>query len=440
MMDWRKLLTRKRLGKSEPEASEVARTSFQRDYDRLAFSSAFRRLKDKTQVFSLAKHDYVRTRLIHSIEVSCVGRSLGALVGEKVVAKHDLEPEFRPSDFSDIVFAACIAHDIGNPPFGHSGEDAIRAAFQEWAKKQENQTALPSEQKADFEKFEGNAQGFRILTRLEMQPRQGGMQLTCPTLAAFMKYPREASTPKEILCPPASKSIRKHGFFQSEKELFAEVADTVGLIRRHPEYAWWARHPLTFLMEAADDICYNIIDLEDGHRMGLIPFEEAEALLNEIAKKGREDQSYSNAERIKHLRALAINKLTLEAADTFLTNEEDILAGTFDQDLLSKSQYSPVLEAIEIATRTKVFNNAEIASVQIAGYEVLGNLFEKFVGAALIDSKRGKLVLNVLPQEYQPATQDSDYDKILKITDYLSGMTDSYATKVFQELNGISLL
>ena len=438
-MDWEQLLTPKRLGKVEPEPPEYARTCFQRDYDRLAFSSAFRRLKDKTQVFSLAKHDYVRTRLIHSIEVSCVGRSLGTIVGEEVVQRHKLSSDLRPSSFSDIVFAACIAHDIGNPPFGHSGEDAIRAAFQRWDKQQEEVESLSLEQKSDLDKFEGNAQGFRILTRLGMQPQRGGMQLTCPTLAAFMKYPRAAHIPEKTLLPFAGKSTRKYGFFQAEKELFAEVAGVVGLIRRDSQYAWWVRHPLTFLVEAADDICYSIVDLEDGHRMGLIPFIEAEELLNAIAGISSENRNYSKSERIKHLRASAINKLVLEAAETFLEEEDKILSGSFDQALLSKSRYTDILKKIEDVTQRKIFDNPEVVSVQAAGYEVLGSLFENFIDAALTSSKRGILFLKLLPEEYRPSAEDGCYEKILKITDYLSGMTDSYAASLFQDLRGISL-
>ncbi len=257
-MLWEKLLTRKRLGKNKSEEQTAkTRTCFQQDYDRLVFSSPFRRLKDKTQVFPLSKHDYVRTRLIHSLEVSCVGRSLGSLVGKKIIERHKqslvlerrekgLEP-FDASDFGDIVSAACLAHDLGNPPFGHAGEGAIATAFKSWDNK--NKTDLTEKQREDLKKFEGNAQGFRLLTRLEMSPKPGGMQLTCPTLAAFTKYPRESYIPEDKLNKyQGRKSIAKYGFFQSEKDLFSQVAETVGLIRRDEDVALWARHPLAFLL------------------------------------------------------------------------------------------------------------------------------------------------------------------------------------------------
>lgn len=439
MMQWDKLLTRQRLGKDKPEKSEDARTSFQRDYDRLVFSSPFRRLKDKTQVFSLAKNDYIRTRLIHSLEVSCVGRSLGTIVGYEIKERHKLD-EFTASDFGDIVAAACLAHDIGNPPFGHAGEDAIRTGFQSWYKTAKETLTLTDSEKADFDFFEGNAQGFRILTRLEMQARPGGMQLTCPTLATFTKYPRESLISENILNGYTKKSVKKHGFFQAEKDLFARVADTVGLIRRGPDVAWWSRHPLTFLVEAADDISYHIVDLEDGYRMGYIPFNQAKQLLNEIADQSHpEKHANTEEEQIKFLRAVAINKLVQEVAKLFLDHEQELLAGIFDEDLVSKSDYGKILREINSETRKKVFNHSEVVGIQVAGYEVLGQLFAEFVNATLYSTKKGKLLKLMLPQQYRPVESESFYSKILKITDYISGMTDSYATSLFQELKGISL-
>lgn len=442
MMDWKQLLTPKRLGKTEPEDRQLDRTPFQRDYDRLVFSSPFRRLKDKTQVFSLPKNDYIRTRLIHSLEVSCVGRSLGRIVGDEIVKRHSLDKHgFSASDFGDIVSAACLAHDIGNPPFGHAGEDAIRTGFESWysAANHQAEKLLSNPQKADFNLFEGNAQGFRILTKLEMQPRKGGMQLTCPTLAAFTKYPRESFIPKSTLNGYSGRSVKKYGFFQAEKDLFAEVAKTVGLIQ-HNNTAWWSRHPLAFLVEAADDICYSIVDVEDGYRMGYISFDEATSLLNEIAKIDLNDANESDAEKVKRLRAAAINKLIKEATEIFLANEQDILAGKFDEDLLSQSKcYKNHLQVIAERTRSSVFQHPDVVGIQIAGYEVLGKLFAEFVDAVLHTSKKGKLVYHMLPEEYRPAPEEDTYNKILRITDYISGMTDSYATSIFQKFSGISL-
>lgn len=440
-MTWEKLLTPRRLGKEENEDLSINRTPFQRDYDRIVFSSAFRRLKDKTQVFSLPKSDYIRTRLIHSHEVSCVGRSLGRMVGEKVVEKylkHD-QLKFTSADFGDIVSSACLAHDIGNPPFGHAGEEAISTAFQSWYQNRD-ESCLSRSQRQELEHYEGNALGFRILTKLEMSHRRGGMQLTCPTLAAFAKYPKTSHVDKEILGAYQGRSIKKYSFFQSETTLFEEVAETVGLIRRSPEAHWWSRHPLAFLVEAADDICYSVIDVEDGYRMDYLSFEEAKKLLEPIAEKTNAEleANQSEAEYIKYLRALSINNLINEAVKIFWENEEDILSGSFDDDLLSKSQkYS--LKEISTETRTKVFENPDVIGIQIAGYEVLGKLFSEFANAMLGESKKNKLVYQMIPREYQSNDDDDAYDKILKVADYIAGMTDSYATSLFQRLSGISI-
>ena len=443
MMDWKKLLTPKRLGKTKPEDLQFDRTPFLRDYDRLVFSSPFRRLKDKTQVFSLSTNDYIRTRLIHSLEVSCVGRSLGRIVGEAIVKKYDFNQDgLRASDFGDIVSAACLAHDIGNPPFGHSGEDAIRTGFESWYNtvNHAEKELLSKSQKADFESFEGNAQGFRILTKLEMPPQKGGMQLTCPTLAAFTKYPRESLLSESTLNGYSGRSVKKYGFFQAEKDLFAEVAETVGLIRRHDNAAWWSRHPLAFLVEAADDICYSIVDVEDGHRMKYISFEKTEYLLNKIANIDINKHDESEEEKVKRLRAKAIHNLLKQATDIFFAHEQEILSGEFDKNLLSLSTYANHLEEIGKQTREAVFQHRDVVSIQIAGYEVLGKLFAEFVNAVLHNNKKGNLVYHMLPKEYNNPNSDEDtYNKILRVTDYISGMTDSYATSLFQQFSGISL-
>lgn len=444
-MDWKKLLKKQRLGKTDVEKPQSARTCFQQDYDRLVFSSPFRRLKDKTQVYSLAKNDYIRTRLTHSIEVSCVGRSLGTIVGYEILDKYKDElKHLSASDFGSIVSAACLAHDIGNPPFGHAGENAIGSGFKKWENIAKEQ--LNEQEKTDFELFEGNAQGFRILTRIEMPDRQGGMQLTYPTLSAFTKYPRESKIPDDILNGYNGKSIKKYGFFQSEKTLFTEVAETIGLIRRHSEYSWWSRHPLAFLVEAADDICYRIIDLEDGYRMGFIPFNITKELLNSIAEISDEKinkNAGGNEEKVKYLRAVAINKLVNEVAKIFLEYESEILKGQFDQELLSKSCHQEILKKIEDETKKRVFIAPEVISVQIAGYEVLGHLLAELADAVVEDQSvqtgKSHLLISMLPEKYRPIPNEQAYRRIIKIIDYISGMTDSYATTLFQTLKGISL-
>lgn len=443
-MDWQRLLTRQRLGIDYPEGQESGRTCFQRDFDRLVFSSSFRRLKDKTQVFSLVDNDYIRTRLSHSIEASCVGRSLGRIIGDAVIHRHGLaQAGFAASDFGDILAAACLAHDIGNPPFGHVGEDSISHAFGSWGKTTIGQRILEqlsTQQQHDFSQFEGNAQGFRILTHLEMYPRYGGMCLTCPTLAAFMKYPRESFILEETLASYAGKSIDKYGFFQADKEVFDAIAHTVGLLRRSDRAHWWVRHPLALLVEAADDICYRIVDIEDGCHMGYVSYSDALDLLGAITTTCKPENGERPQEQLKRLRACAINTLTYEAAAIFLDHEEEILSGTFDEALLDSSEHGHVLKDIKLLTQDQIFDNVKVLKIRIAAYEVLGTLFQEFITSAFGESDKGKLLWQILPEHYQSQPSDSAYTKILKITDYIAGMTDSYATSLFQQLKGMSLL
>ncbi|MET0093950.1 MAG: dGTP triphosphohydrolase, partial [Sedimenticola sp.] len=269
-MQWSKLLSRKRIGSSQEPGTSTVRTDFQRDFDRIVFSSAFRRMQDKTQVFPLSRVDYIRTRLTHSLEASSIGRSLGTLVGEQIIQRHGLAQN-EASDFGDICAAACLAHDIGNPPFGHSGEDAIRHWAHTGKYGEPRVGVLKDSEKEDFLSFEGNAQGFRILTRLQNPDNPGGLQLTCATLAAFTKYPRESFLGGSNF---NGVSAKKQGFVVEDRERFTEVANEVGLIRRDPSRAIWHRHPLAFLVEAADDISYRVIDIEDGFRLGYFTLDE----------------------------------------------------------------------------------------------------------------------------------------------------------------------
>jgi dGTPase len=428
-MQWPQLLYPQRLGRTQAEDLSVARTPFQRDFDRLIFSAAFRRLKDKTQVFSLSQNDYVRTRLIHSLEVASVGRSLGRVVGEKIITQVE---HITVADIGDIVAAACIAHDIGNPPFGHSGESAIRSGFQSWQKsvqKSQSTLDLSAAQQADLDNFEGNAQGFRILARLEIPHRSGSLQLTCPTIAAFAKYPRQSQP----------GSIAKYGFFQADRELFAMVAETVGLLPRGN--GAWCRHPLTFLVEAADDICYLIIDIEDGYQMGYLSFGEVVELLNKIACLDISLEPGAEAEQVMHLRAKSIDILVKEAADNFLAHEAAMLRGEFEGDLLSLSSYRQALATINEKARRSIFQHPHVVGVQIAGYEVLGKLFMEFATALhQPEDSKSQLVLQMLPVAYRPQEDEDSYQQLLRVTDFISGMTDSYATRLFQQFSGISLL
>jgi dGTPase len=435
-MNWERLLSADRLGGETRPSGRDARSEFQRDHDRIVFSSAFRRLHDKTQVFPMPENDHVHSRLTHSLEVSCVGRSLGTLVGAPILEKHGLREMADPRDLGDIVAAACLAHDIGNPPFGHSGEDAIRTWFRDPARFRCE--TLTGAEREDLARFEGNAQGFRVLARLQMARERGGMRLTHATLGAFCKYPRESLLREEA---GDRRSARKYGFFQSEKETFASVAAGLGLIPRSAKSAWWCRHPLAFLVEAADDICYQILDLEDGFRLGKVRFDDARGLLAAIAGEGdsgRVPPGTDEKGAIGHLRARSIDVLVREAADLFLREEDGIRRGTFDRALVDSIPSRNKVEAIAALVRERCYACDEVVEIEIAGYEVIGALLDRFVAAALHPSRAEHRRI----REWMPGLfgdQGSDYEKTLRITDFLSGMTDSYAVSLFRRLSGISL-
>ena len=442
---WLRLLSDQRLG--EPERPDTAerrtRTAFQRDYDRIVFSTAFRRLSGKTQVFPLPDNDAIHSRLTHSLEVSCVGRSLGTMVGEVLLDRyaHLADAGLTERSIGDIVAAACLAHDIGNPPFGHAGEDAIGRWFRAHPEATEG---LTSAERADLEKFEGNAQGFRILTRLQI-PRNPGLRLTFATLAAFTKYPRPAG-PRP---PAAGVSGKKHGFFQTEAPFFAEVANRVGLAPHENTdgQASWQRHPLAFLVEAADDICYCILDLEDGFRLGLVPYELVESAFASIASRGERftppepytDRS-NRIQNISYLRAKAINVLAHEVRQIFVELEEPLLTGQVFKPLKAFLPSGDQLEAITSETIETCYKERSVLEIELAGYEVLSFLLDEFVPAARagpgVDDKFNK-ILALLPET--PTENTPPYERLVMVTDYLSGMTDSFAVSLFRRLRGINL-
>ncbi|WP_233220913.1 deoxyguanosinetriphosphate triphosphohydrolase [Chlorogloea sp. CCALA 695] len=441
-MQWHKLLSSSRLVEAVPNISDAGRTVFEKDFDKIIFSSSFRRLKDKTQVFSLVENDYIRSRLSHSLEASCVGRTLGTLVGSEIIKRHYAElQDFQARDFGDIVAAACLAHDIGNPPFGHAGEDAIQEWFKS-AKSEKFLSLLSANQLKDFKKFEGNAQGFRTLAKLENRPALKGVQFTCAMLATFTKYPREAginsSSFKKYNAIDNNKSTKKHGFFQAEKDLFAQVAQEVGLIPRNQKSAWWCRHPLAFLVEAADDICYHIVDLEDGFQMGYITYKEATALLHDILINEKLDGLGSDeTENIKYLRAKAIHKLITEVKQVFLDCEDKFLKGTCDSPLTTDIASSQKLKEIIDITRKNVYESCEVVEVKVAGYEVISGLLEEFITAISDESlSKSYLIKKLIPNFRE---QEDIYTRILQVTDYIAGMTDSFAVSLFKKIKGISL-
>lgn len=442
---WEKLLSRKRL---YTKMEEGRRSPFQRDFDRIAFCSAFRRLQDKTQIFPLAESDYVRTRLTHSIESSCVARSLGSIVGEAIIKRHGLQ-KVKPSDFGAIVAAATLAHDIGNPPLGHSGEHAVQYWFDKSKLGQEILNHLKDEERKDFESFEGNAQGFRVLTRLQRPDNDGGMQLTCATLASFMKYPRQSFFNAQDSKKLNGISFKKFGFFKSEQNIFSDVAKEVGLASVIKGKAW-QRHPLAFLVEAADDISYTIVDFEDGARLGYVKYRKAqELLLNVISTNNKNDFQRERRgikgekEKIECLRSKVINELINQVTEYFIDNEKQIVSGKFNEELIKKINAGPAVEEILKLSQKKIYTAKGVVEIEAAGYEVIGGLLETFF-AAIKDhtSKKSKKILQLIPEQFLKNGGDlsiDPYSKIINITDLVSGMTDSFAVSTYKKLKGISL-
>src|SRR5574343_16233 len=442
---WKRLLSADRQGAGKAPGT-AERTAFQQDYDRIVFTAAFRRLKDKTQVFPLSKSDYVRTRLTHSLEASCVGRSLGAVVGREIIDRHGLE-YVDAADFGAIVAAACLAHDIGNPPFGHAGEDAIREWFRNSGLLERHD--FTAAQKADFERYEGNAQGLRIVSRLQSPANPGGLQLTSAVLATFTKYPRPSAVDGEL----PGRSGKKFGFFQQDAAAFAAVARSTGLVERIPGTAW-RRHPLAFLVEVADDTCYLIVDLEDAARLGYVPYKDAECLLADLAGNtingSRLDRLHDPKERLEYLRAKAIGRLLESAAAVFLENEEAILSGDFDDELLEQSPIAVPLQAVLKLAKDTIYTARPALEIETAGFEVLGALLGLFTQA--VEAKAGvegvrfttreRMLMKLLPAQFLGHAGEPDpdpYVRLLQVADFVAGMTDSYAVDMFHKLKGFDL-
>ncbi|WP_440069130.1 deoxyguanosinetriphosphate triphosphohydrolase [Tenacibaculum discolor] len=442
-MNWEQLLSLKRFGdtqKRERAKQDETRLGFEVDFDRIIFSSAFRSLQDKTQVIPLSKTDFVHTRLTHSLEVSVVGRTLGRRVGKELLERHPHLKElgYTFNDFGAIVAAASVMHDIGNPPFGHSGEKAIGEYFKT-GKGLQYKDQLTDSEYQDLIDFEGNANGFKILTE-NREGVQGGLRLSYATLGAFLKYPKE-SLPKK----PTNHIVdKKYGFFQSEKDAFLNVAQDLGLLKKESEGVSYYRHPLAYLVEAADDICYTIIDFEDGINLGLIEEDYALEYMIMLVKDAIDRKKYHSLQhtkdRVSYLRALAIGVLINEAVTIFLDNEEAILNGTFDKGLLDKCKYEAQINDIIKISVDKIYRSKEVVEKEVAGYKIIADLLDVFVTALnnKFDSRQSnydKLVLNLIPQEYQQE-KESLYDRIMQISSYVAGLSDGYAIRLHRKIMG----
>ncbi|WP_027127511.1 deoxyguanosinetriphosphate triphosphohydrolase [Gelidibacter mesophilus] len=444
-MNWEQLLSLKRFGDSHKrirKEQDETRLGFEVDYDRIIFSSEFRSLQDKTQVIPLSNTDFVHTRLTHSLEVSVVGRSLGRRVGQEVLAKYPHLQSihgYQANDFGAIVAAAALSHDIGNPPFGHSGEKAIGEFFRNGSGKK-FKAHLTEKEYQDLCAFEGNANGFKILTESRVG-RLGGLRLSYATLGAFMKYPKE-SLPKK---PSSHIADKKYGFFQSEKEAFVDVANELGLIdRTGNQDISYSRHPLAYLVEAADDICYTIIDFEDGINLGLINEEYALEYLIKLVRNTINTNNYhalSNTEdRISYLRALAISTLINEAVDLFMTHEDAILKGQFDKALLDVSKYQAQIKDIIKLSVEKVYQSEEVINKEIAGYKIIDGILEVFTDT-IVNHHEGtlssyhKLILKIFPKTLD-LNQENLYHSLLGICNYVAKFSDSKAISTHKKLQG----
>lgn len=454
-MNWKTLLSAKRKGQKTPPTlrdgvlagaagsnAESSRSAFEQDYDRIIFSHPFRRLQDKTQVHPLPEHDFVHTRLTHSLEVSSVGRSLGKRAGEVILQRHpELRSDFSLFDIGAIVAAASLAHDLGNPPFGHAGEDAISDFFLHHQAGVLFENKVSKSQWHDLIKFEGNAQGFRILNK-----EQYGLKLTYASLGAFTKYPCPAYFPERN---KKKKSQKKFGFFESEKEIFEEVARDLELVQH--EKISWCRHPLAFLVEAADDICYSIIDLEDGCRLGLISFQDTVELLSGILRDKLDRNKLSGNsdlnQKLGILRAMAIGELIEATTEIFLAHENKILDGSFDHALTELCDFQDSMKKISDASIEKIYRAKHVVEIEASGHQVLPGLLEEFTQTGVhlisrkISRKYGNLLL-LLPPEMTSLIQakpDDTYHMLRCIIDFVSGLTDRHALSLYRKIKGISL-
>jgi dGTPase len=438
-MNWEQLLSLQRYGdktKRLRKEQDETRLGFEVDYDRIVFSAAFRSLQDKTQVIPFSKTDFVHTRLTHSLEVSVVARSIGRLAGKAILEKHPHLSEihaYQSNDFGAIVAAAALAHDIGNPPFGHSGEKAIGHFFSDGggARYMPELNALEYE---DLCKFEGNANGFKIVSQ-SMEGAPGGLRLSAATLGAYMKYPK-ASLPHK---PTQHVADKKFGFYQAQATDFNKLAQDLGLTSKAGTYY---RYPLAYLVEAADDICYTIIDFEDGINLGWISESYALEYLINLVKDSIDKKTYASLkhtpQRMSYLRALAINSLIKDAVAIFLKNEEAILSGSFPHALLDKSKYAAQIDDIISLSVEKVYHSPEVLQKEIVGYKVITTLLDAFTTAAVHEFKGqadayDQLILRLVPNG-TPFMSDTLYDTLLNATCYVASLSDGKAMELSKKM------
>ncbi|MDR1004085.1 MAG: deoxyguanosinetriphosphate triphosphohydrolase [Prevotellaceae bacterium] len=444
-MDWHTLISAKRFGLEEfHEARHENRSEFQRDYDRLIFSAPFRRLQNKTQVFPLPGSVFVHNRLTHSLEVSCVGRSLGNDVSKAILRNcPELQETFLP-EIGSIVSAACLAHDLGNPPFGHSGERAISTFFSEGKgetlqQRQPDGEQLTAAQWEDLTHFEGNANAFRLLTHRFEGRRNGGFVLTYTTLAAIVKYPYSSRL--------AGKKS-KFGFFTTEEESFRRIARELDMQQLNDDPLQYARHPLVYLVEAADDICYQLMDIEDAHKLKLLTTQETQELLMAYFDEPRREhirQTFHLVsdinEQIAYLRSSVIGLLIRECTEAFINHEKEILNGTFDGSLIKHISPRPAAAYSHCAavSAVKIYRSRDVVDIELAGFRIISTLLDLMIEAVRFPEKTySRLLINRVSGQYA-VHAPTLYGRIQAVLDYISGMTDVFALDLYRKINGNSL-
>lgn len=450
-MDWNQLYCDYRTGvdKNRPKQDDP-RSEYQRDFDRIIFSSAFRRLQNKTQVFPMPGSVFVHNRLTHSLELASVGRSLGTLIGDHIIKKgglNDTSVRFYREDLKNVISAGCLCHDIGNPPFGHSGESAISNFF---IKNEKQYRALFSlEEWHDIIDYEGNANAIRLMTSQQKGKSPGGLRLTYTTLASIIKYPCESKASDKKVKQVHRK---KYGFFQSEKNIFLDIAKETNMAKESSAPIIYKRHPFVYLVEAADDICYTIIDLEDAHRLGIISHESCAtmllALIDELESGSMQsvhnqlNQIQDKNERIAYLRARSIGVLARAAQQRFINKSDQIIECNFHESLLDQvERESNAWRSIQDYSIDKIYNNPEVVKIEIAGFKILYTLLEHFIPVVIDEnhSVKDKKILRLIPDQFKPDAQDSTYESVMMILDFISGMTDPYASSLYRKISGISI-
>lgn len=456
-MDWNRLFSSTRTGDAPGSKAneDRSRNSYMRDYDRIIFSSAFRRLQNKTQVFPLPGPVFVHNRLTHSLEVASVGRSLGKLAGELIAKRHagngEAFVEFYRHELAYVISAACLAHDIGNPPFGHSGEDAIREFFCNLPDplRSRFERELTPNQLADFQKFEGNSNALRVLSHHFSEPEQGGYRLTYTTLASIIKYPCSSDNGFKKFPGIAGK---KSGFFDSERETYKNIASELGILQLQEDV--YVRHPFVYLVEAADDICYRVIDLEDAHRLGIISLDKFKELLLPFFQ---DNEQYHARTRImeklekisdpnqqaQYIRATWIGLMVNKLVALFLQQESDLLSGTLEKDLLSclPDEEAALIKEINRYSYQHIYNHRSVVEIELSGFNIIGYLLNAFVHAVLTPSDtRSEKLLLLMPKQFPiDPTGANLYGNVQSAVDFISGMTDLFATDLYQKMQGIRI-